>query len=132
MREEINRVKNWKQFLNENDKQEITGYHITLSKNDNDIEHNGIKSKNGKIYVWLDEKYADWFRDIQFGDKFDDYYKPSTKYTINLTGFDLTRDPEAENMNNWSSIFDENEFGEAYIINIDKIHPNRLINKETY
>lgn len=120
------------QSMNENNKRKIIGYHITLSKNDNDIEHNGMKSKNGKIYVWLDETYADWFRNTQFGDNSDDYYIPSTKYTIDLTGFKLTRDPEAENMRNWSSIFDENEFGEAYIVNTDKILPNRIIDKEIY
>jgi hypothetical protein len=111
--------------------QKIIGYHITLTKNDNDIEKNGIKPKNGKIYVWLDEKYADWFRDTEFSDEFGQY-KQSTKYTIDLTGLDLIRDKDAENMNMWSSIFDENEFGEAYIIENDIIKPNRIIDKDTY
>jgi len=121
-----------REFLNENYDKQIIGYHITLSKNDNYIKDNGIKSKNGGIYVWLDEYYADWFRKDQFGDKFDDYYRPSTKYTINLDGLDLTRDPEAEDMSNWSSIFDENEFGESYIIKTNKIQPNRILDVERY
>ena len=120
-----------REFLNEQHSN-VIGYHISLSKNDNDIIKNGIKPKNGKIYVWLDEGFADWFRDIQFGDKFDDYYKPSTKYTIDLSGFNLIRDPEAEDMSVWSSIYDKNTFGEAYIIKDDKIEPNRIINIEKY
>ena len=121
-------------YLNENksDNNKTIGYHITLSKNDTDIKNNGIKSKNGKIYVWLDEYYADWFRETQFGDSYDDHYNPSTKYTLNLSGFDLIRDKEAEDMSNWSSKFGENEFGEAYIIEVDKISPSRIINIEKY
>ena len=52
MREQIDRVKNWKQFLNENirDNESQIWFHISPTENRNNILTNGLVTTNKKRY----------------------------------------------------------------------------------
>ena len=72
MREQIDRVKNWKQFLNENirDNESQIWFHISPTENRNNILTNGLVTTNKKrygnisknaIYLWKFKELALWY-----------------------------------------------------------------------
>lgn len=93
---------------------ERIGYHIAPTKLDNIIEQKGI-GKNNIAYIWLKEDNADWFKEYHENPSIQQYPIKMTKWIIDITNLKLKRDPESEDMSQWSSRFKEGEFGEAYI-----------------
>lgn len=69
MREQIDRVKNWKQFLNENTNSDKKYYHSTFGRNIDEILKNGLSNEVESIYpidsgfVYMTDKLetAEWF-----------------------------------------------------------------------
>lgn len=99
-----------------------TAYHVAPSKYNQTIKQNGIVGRDGIVYVWGDIEYASWFAKLH-----EDDGKPMTIWVVDVSGLDLERDPEAEDMSEWSTEFAVDQFGEAYIINKNRIEPERII-----
>jgi hypothetical protein len=124
--------------LYENNQLKI-GYHVTNSKNINNILTNGIKSKDAnyfklgikttipkKVYIWNNINNAQWFQEFQEESQGEHWII----LKINLQGLTLEKDPETQNMSEWSNIFNDNEEGGGYIYN-GVISPNRIISNES-
>jgi hypothetical protein len=103
----------------------VVGYHVAPSKLDSIIPKEGIKKMPKEIYsrlgkkgispvrnhFWLDLKYAEWFKNFNE----EDGYNPQnmTIWEVDLTGYNLIKDNEASDMNQWSSRFSKGEDGQC-------------------
>lgn len=101
---------------------QIIGYHIAPSNKDKNIQDKGI-GKKGVAYIWLDESFANWFRELHEQDG-----EEMTKWVVDATGLKLSRDPETEDMSDWGS-FKTGTFGYGYIYK-GVISPDRIMRKE--
>ena len=69
IREQIDRVKNWKQFLNENINSDKKYYHSTFGRNIDEILKNGLSNEveslypidSGYVYMTNKLETAEWF-----------------------------------------------------------------------
>lgn len=98
-------------------------YHVAPSKLDKRIKKEGIRNRfNQKaIYVWRYLQYARFFADLHEEDG-----EPQTIWIIDASGFDRKVDPETLDMSEWSSRFEENEFGHGYILATSYIPPEKI------
>lgn len=76
------------------EKQTRLAYHVAPSKHDSVIRKHGIQGRNDQIYVWADLEYAYWFAELHRDDGI-----PMTIWMVDVSDFELQRDPEAEDMN---------------------------------
>jgi hypothetical protein len=109
-----------KEFIVENVLPKV-GYHVIPSSKLQLVITNGIKAdKFGNTYIWDSYDMAEWFRDFQ-----NDNNEDRTILTIDTTGLQMERDPEAEDMSEWSSRFEPGTFGGAWIVS-GSIEPSRI------
>ena len=109
------------EILIESTHQPNIGYHVTSDKNLPKILKYGFNPDgNGSTYFWGSRDMAEWFSDFQ-----NDSNEPRTILKVNLSGVNLTPDPEAEDMSEWSSNFDPGTFGDAWITK-DRINADRI------
>ena len=118
----------------------IIGYHIAPAKLNSIILKDGIgqtgyetvfqygkKVKKKKLtYIWLREDVADWFKNLHEDPSMGDTPVKMTKWIIDVTGLNLKRDSETEDMSEWSTKFKSGEFGEGYTYD-GIIPPERII-----
>ena len=94
-------------------------FHVSRSSVDDRIRHDGLKQDRlGRAYVWDTIEMARWFADFQ-----NDEQSEHTIWAVDTRGLSWVRDPETEDMSEWSSKFAGE--GGAWITT-DKIAPDRL------
>ena len=103
------------------------GWHVAPSSKDNRILKEGlVPGRGGGVYVWTSLDNARWFKRLSE----DQSGSPRmTLWEVDLKGLRLRRDPEAEDMSEWGSRFEEGEFGEAYIYDDGVVPSDRLKKK---
>lgn len=111
-------IKNYLRILNEG--QLSIGYHVSLKKRENSIITQGLTTRLGKVYFWKHLDMAYWFAELHASDG-----NEMIIWKVDLNGLPLERDPEAEDMSEWSSKFPEGTPGHAYIF-IGDISPDRV------
>ena len=96
-------------------------FHVTKTQNVPAILQNGISPRgNSGVYFWDTLEMAEWFRDFQ-----NDNNESRTILAVDVANINLTSDPEAEDMSEWSSKFEPGTNGGAWITT-DKLPPKIL------
>jgi hypothetical protein len=85
-------------------------YHVSLADRHGVIKQHGLTSKSGKVYVWKDLENAKWFANLHVEDG-----KRMDLWRVNTTGLTLHKDPETNDMSDWSSRFAVGTDGHGYI-----------------
>lgn len=96
------------------------GYHVTNKKNVNNILKKGLK--NEKNYIWLYDKYAEWFKEFHEDSEGNSEFEI---LEVELEGFDWIYDEETKDMSVWSSVFSKGENGHGYFT-MDNIPPHKI------
>lgn len=100
----------------------LVAYHVAPSKYDQVIEQHGLRAREpAGIYVWGDLRYAQWFAELHRGDG-----KKMTIWQVNVSDLHKRVDDETYDMSEWSTEFEQDEFGEGYIVQQSQIEPERL------
>jgi hypothetical protein len=95
------------------------GYHVAASKHDLSITSDGLREDSrGNIYVWDTIEMAQWFRDFS-----DD---EMTIWVVSIGDLYPIPDPEAEDMSEWSSEFEPGTSGGGWVIQGQRIGPERV------
>ncbi len=87
-----------------------TAYHVSLADRHETIKQHGLTSKSGKVYVWKDLENAKWFANLHAEDG-----KRMDLWRVDTTGLPLHKDPETNDMSDWSSRFAAGTNGHGYI-----------------
>ena len=116
----------------------VIAYHVAPSKYDTKISKEGIKAvdhvayTNGikkvvpaKNYFWLTYKNARWFKRYHQDPELQDDPTEMTIWQVDLTGYELHKDPEAADMSQYDPKFGKGEDGQA-VFTFENIPPDRL------
>lgn len=118
---------NYYEILYENSYE--VAYHVAPSEKTNNILSNGIiKGKRSEgIYVWKNLKYARFFAMLESDSDINEHPKAMTIWKLNISGIDKKIDSETLDMSEFSSKFEQNEFGEGYILLTNFLPPEKII-----
>jgi hypothetical protein len=99
-------------------------YHVAPAARTQSIASSGLKSKEGRVYLWDTLAMAEWYKELQEEDG-----KPMTIWKVDASDLLLEEDQEADDMSEWSSKFSEGTNGGAFfyegVIPSSKLRPHK-------